>query len=292
MITELLRAMSTADESVSDFIIKTCRFDTEPNIKKLIEWRSTTADDSVALVGSVSELYVETMLLCICDVNLLKANKSMIAVPSQQLVPQRLTSTFADNVTVYEIADIDRSRGEFSLLEIGKLVKRSDEDEHVFVSSSLSATDGFFGEGSREPETVECEDVHLCGSDRNLIADYRLSPMFSRQLTYNTVHSVRCLSWPTQAAEWPERVRKNNWPQPSIIRSVVCAGCDMVRITHDPQRLNENEKGHTWRFSFSRAETILLNTWTPVQQIVYHMMRYVLHKGVQGGETATTDGAR
>jgi hypothetical protein len=160
----------------------------------------------------------------------------------------------ADNVMVYVIADIDRSRGEFSLLEIGKLVKRSDEDKHVFVSSSLSATDVFFGEGSSEPESVECEDVHICGSDRNLIADFRLSPMFSRQLTYNTVHSVRCLSWPTQAAEWPERVRMNNWPQPSIIRSVVCAGCDMVRITHDPQRLNKNEKGHTWRFSFQEQK--------------------------------------
>jgi len=28
-----------------------------------------------------------------------------------------------------------------------------------------------------------------------------------------------------------------------------------------------------WRLSFARAETILLNTWSPRQQLVYHMLR-------------------
>jgi len=28
------------------------------------------------------------------------------------------------------------------------------------------------------------------------------------------------------------------------------------------------------RLSFSRAEIVLINSWTPVQQIVYHMLRY------------------
>jgi len=30
---------------------------------------------------------------------------------------------------------------------------------------------------------------------------------------------------------------------------------------------------HQWRLSFSRAEIVLLNSWTPVQQIVYHVLR-------------------
>ena len=29
-----------------------------------------------------------------------------------------------------------------------------------------------------------------------------------------------------------------------------------------------------WRLSFSRAEIVLINSWTPVQQIVYHMLRF------------------
>jgi len=30
---------------------------------------------------------------------------------------------------------------------------------------------------------------------------------------------------------------------------------------------------HQWRLSFSREETVLINSWMPVQQIVYHMLR-------------------
>jgi len=31
-----------------------------------------------------------------------------------------------------------------------------------------------------------------------------------------------------------------------------------------------------WRLSFSRAEIVLINSWMPVQQIVYHMLRYFI----------------
>ena len=37
---------------------------------------------------------------------------------------------------------------------------------------------------------------------------------------------------------------------------------------------------HQWRLSFSRAEVTLLNNWTPVQQMVYHMLRFVLKREV------------
>jgi len=31
---------------------------------------------------------------------------------------------------------------------------------------------------------------------------------------------------------------------------------------------------HQWRLSFSRAEIVLINSWMPVQQIIYHMLRF------------------
>jgi len=31
-----------------------------------------------------------------------------------------------------------------------------------------------------------------------------------------------------------------------------------------------------WRLSFSHAEIAHLNSWTPVQQIVYHMLRILI----------------
>ena len=47
----------------------------------------------------------------------------------------------------------------------------------------------------------------------------------------------------------------------------------MVRVAHRQCRQDEWESKHQWRLSFSRAEIVLLNSWTLVQQIVYHMLR-------------------
>jgi len=43
---------------------------------------------------------------------------------------------------------------------------------------------------------------------------------------------------------------------------VVSNGCDVVHVAHCQCRL-----------SFSRAEIVLINSWMPAQQIVYHMLR-------------------
>ena len=49
----------------------------------------------------------------------------------------------------------------------------------------------------------------------------------------------------------------------------------MVPIGHRQRRINAR-CGVQWRLSFSTAETLLLNSWTPLQQIVYHMLRSVV----------------
>jgi len=47
----------------------------------------------------------------------------------------------------------------------------------------------------------------------------------------------------------------------------------MVHVAHRQCRQDEWESKNQWRLSFSRAEIVLLNSWMPVQQIVYHMLR-------------------
>jgi len=46
----------------------------------------------------------------------------------------------------------------------------------------------------------------------------------------------------------------------------------VVRVAHHQCRQDEWMSIYQWRLSFSRAEIILLNSWMPVQQIVYHML--------------------
>jgi hypothetical protein len=49
-------------------------------------------------------------------------------------------------------------------------------------------------------------------------------------------------------------------------------------VAHNRYRCDEWIRTHQWRLSFSRAETVLLNSWTPLQQTVYHIIRFIVHE--------------
>ena len=97
--------MSTTDDIVSDFIVNTCRLNTQPNINRFIAWVGNIKYDNNTTTGSVSELYIEPMLQCIGDIDLMHYNTSWLAVPSPQQIPQRLPQTFDNNVRVLDIVN-------------------------------------------------------------------------------------------------------------------------------------------------------------------------------------------
>ena len=114
-----------------------------------------------------------------------------------------------------------------------------------------------------------------CGISKELVACMcRYLPL----LNLDSVHCTRCLLWPPQAADWPTRSRDHDWPNRLTIDMIVGNGCDVVAAVHPRCRQDEWMTRHQWRLSFSRAEITLLNSWTPVQQIIYHMLRYVLKR--------------
>ena len=93
-------------------------------------------------------------------------------------------------------------------------------------------------------------------------------------LSIDRVPCVRCLLWPTQAADWPTRHRNYGWPDSATVDCVVSNGCDVVGAVHRQCRQHEWTRRYQHRLSFSRAEIILINSWMPVQQIIHHMLRY------------------
>jgi len=94
-------------------------------------------------------------------------------------------------------------------------------------------------------------------------------------LAVDEVYCVRCLLWPPQAADWPKRHRNYGWPDSATLDRVTSNGCDVVGVAHRQCREDKwMGKHHRLRLSFSRAEIVLINSWMPVQQIVYHMLRY------------------
>ena len=46
------------------------------------------------------------------------------------------------------------------------------------------------------------------------------------------VRCVRCLMWPSQAADWPTRHRIYDWPDSATVDRVVSNGCDVVGVAH------------------------------------------------------------
>src|SRR6218665_2590754 len=84
------------------------------------------------------------------------------------------------------------------------------------------------------------------------------------------VRSVWCPHWPQEAHGWLNRPRNNGWLTTDVICEVLQNGCHVVWIQHRSCRNDDLQ----WRFSFSLAEVILIESWTQTQQIVYHLLRF------------------
>ena len=91
-----------------------------------------------------------------------------------------------------------------------------------------------------------------------------------QETTCDDVYCMPCINWPSEARQWFSRERKHGWPDEDTIRNVWNGGCHVVPVAHPDYKFDRFQ----WRYSFSKAEVILLRTWTPNQQIVYHLLRY------------------
>jgi len=110
------------------------------------------------------------------------------------------------------------------------------------------------------------DESNMHGPARKLVA-------YGGLFSCDGVRCVRCLSWPPQTTNWPTRHRNYDWPDSATVDRVVNNGCDVVHVAHRQCRQHEWMGKRQHRLSFSRAEIVLLNSWMPVQQIVYHMLR-------------------
>jgi len=100
---------------------------------------------------------------------------------------------------------------------------------------------------------------------------------FQRQLqkyeitNVDLVSCVICPIWPTAALEWIRRQRNNGWPTKEVLSKVVHGGCHFVAKAH-PSCPNDET---LFRFSFSAAEVVLVNSWSSVQKYIYHILRLI-----------------
>ena len=202
------------------------------------------------ITGSVAEFYIEPML----------HYSDQRAIPRGYPPPTQLPAEFHKWIRVCEIIDSHLPgyvylRNRYLLTQStddGKYLYRESDERHYFARR-------VFDDG----KNIDGPAVLTDNSHRTLLSiDY--------------VHCLRCLQWPTQAADWPTRHRNYGWPDTAILDRVVSNGCDVVGVAHRQCRQDEWMGKRQWRLSFSRAEIVLINSWMPVQQIVNHMLRYFI----------------
>jgi len=259
---EIMSRELALDDIVTEFLLDTCRL--RPLASKCIEAAllcgqvaskiNRVSDDDSELIpltsGSVAEFYIEPMLPGVGDIDVMVHSSTELAIPRGHPPPTQLPAEFHNYVRVHEI--IDSHLPGYVYLELCYLLTECSDNSNC--------------------NAAECQRGHYLSKCTFPTHDTTL-------LRTDQVPCVRCLSWLTQAADWPTRHRNYGWPDSATLDRVVSNGCDVVGVAHRQCRQHEWMNEYQWRLSFSRAEVVLLNSWMPVQQIVYHMLRYFMKTG-------------
>jgi len=259
------------EQIITKFLLNTCGLRTQlsiPAVEAVMHCGHLVAlhpdDDEEAdviplIAGSVAEFYIEPMLPHIGDVDVMLHVSTVLAIPREHPPPTQLPDKFHNYVQVYEI--IDSHLPGFVYLELRYLLTECvddgafnpvEYDRHIYAST-----------------TVFSDNRIMHGPAVLFKSPYSDTSV----LSLDGVSCVRCIVWPPQAAEWRTRHRHYGWPDSATVDHVVSNGCDVVRVAHRLCKQDEWMGEHQWRLSFSRAEIVLLNSWMPVQQIVYHVLR-------------------
>ena len=82
------------------------------------------------------------------------------------------------------------------------------------------------------------------------------------------VEIIECINWPDGIEEWLNSSPKSGWPGKELKQKVISSGCDILIHTKSDEKSH-----HVGSITFSKAEQILINSWNPVQQAVYHVLR-------------------
>jgi len=184
----------TLDEIITDFLLNTCRV--RPPISKYALQTAvycvheTTDGDKKGdwvipvITGSVAEFYVEPMYSHVGDVDLMFHRSYHLAIPRGHPPPTQLPAEFSDYVQVFEIMDSDFPGYVYLPLRY-LLIYCTDDDKYNYF----------------EYDSGHCLAKWLCieGDTRTHHGPAIVTYYSHISLNTDSVHCVRCLTWPPQA---------------------------------------------------------------------------------------------
>ena len=269
---------------VTKFILNTCELNQTLNFNDgmaLYHCAALANDNCIPVkTGSVAEFYIQPMLSCVGDHDIMIHRSDELAIPAGTAPPTHLPDEFDSRVKVYEIVDSEFP-GYVYLISSYLLTECIDDGKYNAVECE-ERWYLMYGNQERRHGPAFVTEWLIRQNDlidnayvkQNLFySSHCRLPLLGRlagirRYSQDAVCCHRCLSWPPQAADWPTRHRNYGWPDSATIDRVVSNGCDVVQVAHRQCRRDEWMNKHQHRLSFSRAEIVLLNSWIPVQQIV------------------------
>jgi len=288
-----------SEQIITQFFLDTCQFrrrvnNNDVNSSLICVKIEQIHNFSTLTTGSVAEFYIDPMLSCVGDTDIMAHGKDELAIPAGYAVPTQLPDEFRGHVFVREIISSEYP-GYVYLVSSHILTERADDDgkyssvqcERVVLVHDFADDSSHHCHGPADLlEFPACRSI-ISAPSRSVL-DLRVA---QSARSMDVVRCVRCLIWPPQAADWPTRYRSCGWPDRETVDYVVSRGCDTVRVAHPLCRQDEWMGKRQWRLSFSRAEIVLLNRWSRAQQIVYHMLRKIM-KTEQLTDSANSEAAK
>lgn len=205
--------------------------------------------------GSTFELPVKYLKKNITDIDKLFYQSEICAIPKNRNPPKNFKGT------LLTVESTDTSTG-FARLRLSDATAQS--PSQYFCRPQMLQYSDRVG-----PALVRYFD--LMNNLRNFFGENAPLIREIEQLKIDCVYAVHCPYWPPEADEWKSRKRIHGWPDDELIARVTNGGCHFVSKPH----LRNLDDITQWRFSFSKAELLLIHSWTNVQKHVYHILRLV-----------------
>src|SRR6218665_342529 len=273
------------ENEVSEFLVSTCRMTTEFNLdgssfamlsgSGYLGFRSTRIP-----CGSQAEFYIQPINTCIDDLDVLCVYNGYLALDSNCEIPEGVGDLFdliqcckleyyEQNKSFVRLSDPifgaydwESEEYKFANIPVGSFVHRYIRSSYFLrLLDSTSMFAEFNGSLTEMNSTLR---------NTNSAIGPAIKLNTNLMDKSDSVASIFCPNWPIVAEEWPKRRRYSGLPSSVTIGKVVRDGCDVVSVTHRDMQDDLNQ----WRLSFSRAEVTLIRSWTPTQQIVYHLLRF------------------
>ena len=220
--------------------------------------------------GSSEEFYILPLSRCINDLDHLQFDCHIMAFIEDS--PQLLNDVcdLADTIECYKIVPYHKYPSFVRLRRLGNM--NYNWRQKCYEFSPTPIPDWYIKYMTDDlSNCVNCFDSHAIVTMTKTVKGPAIGYQINKKHVLNdSVHSIRCPQWPIEAQNWPKRRRAYGWPTIATISEVVQHGCHVVYAQHRACRNDEAQ----WRLSFSVAEIILLQSWTKIQQIVYHLLRF------------------